>query len=84
MLLNWISLDLKPIWILSIWFAVYIINMKFALGYWMRRLFRIKQTKGIKLLDCLPCQSFWVALAVTFNPVVAMAVYFMAVLSVKK
>ena len=82
--MNWISLELEVVTALTIWFAVYIANMKFALGYWLRRLFRIKQTKGIKLLDCVPCQSFWVALAVTLNPVVAMAVYFMAVLSVKK
>lgn len=82
--MNWISLELEVVTVLTIWFAVYIVNMKFALGYWMRWLFRIKQTKGIKLLDCLPCQSFWVALAVTFNPVVAMAVYLMAVLSEKK
>jgi len=84
MLLNWISLELDITAALTVWFAVFIINMKFALGYWTRRLLRIKQTKGIKLLDCVPCQSFWIALAVTFNPVVAMAVYLMAVLSVKK
>ena len=82
--MNCISLELEVVTALTIWFAVYIVNMKFSLKHWLCRLFRIKQTKRIKILDCLPCQSFWVALAVTFNPVVAMAVYFMAVLSIKK
>ncbi len=78
MLLNWISFDLQPLWIASIWFGVFIAHYKFNAGYWVRRLLRLSQTKGYKLIDCYPCQSFWIALLTTFNPLTTMLVYFMA------
>ena len=84
MLLNWISFELKPIWILFIWFCVFISHFKLNSGYRVRQVLRIKQTRSIKVLDCFPCQSFWIALLTTFNPVIAMAVYFMAVVTEKK
>lgn len=84
MLLNWISFEFEPLWIALIWFGVFIAHYKFNAGYWIRRVFRLSQTKGYKLIDCYPCQSFWIAILTpliftfTFNPLTAVLVYYMA------
>ena len=83
MLFNWISYDLNIITAILVWFLVFIFHFKLNLSYFIRKAFKLSQTKGFKLLDCFPCQSFWIALVATFNPVIAMAVYFMAVISDK-
>jgi len=78
MSLNWISFELQPLWIALVWFGVFIAHYKFNGGYWIRRVLRLSQTKGYKLIDCFPCQAFWIALLATLNPLTAMLVYFMA------
>jgi hypothetical protein len=90
MLLKWIDYDLDLTLALSIWFIVFVLHFKWNVGYYIRKVFKIKQTRSIKLLDCFPCQSFWVALitvfALTFtiNPIIAMLVYLIAQTTDKK
>lgn len=78
MLLNWINFELQPLWIGFIWFGVFILHYKLNAGYYVRKILRIKQTKPVKIIDCFPCQSFWTSLIITFNPLTAVLVYFMA------
>jgi len=84
MLLSWISFDLDYMQILGIWFAMYVLFIKWNIGYYIRKVFKISQTKPIKILECFPCQSFWVALVASSNPVVAMGVFLLAVLTQEK
>lgn len=35
----------------------------------------LKISKEYKLIDCMPCLSFWLSLLLTFNPTVAFAVF---------
>ena len=81
---NWISFELNIVAALTIWFGAFLLHFKFNLGYFVRKLLRVKQTQDVKVLDCFPCLSFWITLFVTLNPVVAMTVYFMAVLTEKR
>ena len=84
MILNWISFNFEVEYVLIVWFFMFLAVFKFNLGYYLRNILRIKQTQPVKILDCFPCQSFWVALLTTFNPLVAIAVYCLAVLTDKK
>ncbi len=82
--LSWISLEFEPLYIASIWFGVFIAHYKFNGGYWIRRVLGLSQTKGYKLIECFPCQAFWIAVLLPFaitwtiNPLTAMIVYYMS------
>ena len=83
MFTNWINFTIDPlvqtVWVYEVtWTGVFLAHYKINIGYYIRKVLKIKQTKGIKLLDCYPCQSFWVALIVTLNPLTAGIIYFMA------
>jgi hypothetical protein len=41
----------------------------------LKILFNLKLSKRYKLIDCMPCLSFWTSLIITFNPTVAFAVF---------
>lgn len=77
-MLNMIKTDLNFTWVVLSWFISFMLFHKVNIAYYIKRLFKLKQSKFYKLIDCYPCQSFWIALIITFNPIVAIAVYFMA------
>lgn len=47
---------------------------------YLKKLFKIKAHQRVNLIDCLPCMTFWITLALTFNPLVAMSTYLTAIL----
>lgn len=56
-------------------FIAYVLHFEINTGYYLRELFRLKHTKSYKLLDCFPCQAFWLSLAITLDPIKAMLIY---------
>jgi hypothetical protein len=46
-------------------FLTIILDHELNFGYYIRKLFGIRISKPIKLLDCFPCLSFWVSVIVT-------------------
>lgn len=61
------------------WFIGFIIHQKFNISYRIKRLFKIKITTEIKVLDCYPCFAFWIALAISFNIYIAISVYLISI-----
>lgn len=45
------------------------------IGYWTKRVFKIRITKEVKILDCMPCFNFWLTLAITQSILCAMLVW---------
>jgi len=76
---NWSATE-----ILIGWFVGFIIHQEFNISYIIKRFFKIRVTKRIKLIDCYPCFTFWVALVVTLSPVSAIGAYLIAILIDKK
>lgn len=66
------------------WFAGFIIHQELNFSYRVKRLFKLRVTKYVKLLDCYPCFTFWVALAITLNPISAIGAYLIAQILDKK
>jgi hypothetical protein len=77
-MLNMIKTDLNFNWMVLSWFISFAVFYWLNISYWLKRLLGLKQSKFYKLIDCYPCQSFWITLFITFNIVTAIAVYFMA------
>lgn len=61
-------------------FTAYILHYEINIGYYLRELFNLKHTKHYKLLDCFPCQSFWISLAITLDPIKAMFIYLISII----
>lgn len=61
------------------WFIGFVLSEQIGISYWIKKLFRIKLTREIKILDCYPCFSFWVALGLSLNLYIAIIVYFIAI-----
>lgn len=69
---------------LILWFVGFIIHQQFNIAYRLKRLFKIKVTKSIKPLDCYPCFTFWLALAISLSPIHAMTAYVIALIIDKR
>jgi hypothetical protein len=54
---------------------VFIIIESVNLPTRLKHLFKLKISKRYKLIDCMPCLSFWLSLILTFNPTVAFAIF---------
>ena len=83
-MLNWINTNLNELQYIILLFATFFFYNKLNGIYYLKRLLKIKLTKKVMPLDCYPCTSFWITLIVTFNPIVAMAVYMTAVIIDRK
>lgn len=46
-------------------FITVILDHELNFGYYIRKLFGIRISKPVKLLDCFPCLSFWVSIIIT-------------------
>lgn len=69
---------------IALWFGTYFLHQTLNIPFRLKVLFNIKISKEIKPLDCYPCFSFWIALAISLNPITAMLVYFMATIIDRK
>lgn len=79
------TITIRPLYVLYIAFGMFIAHEKLGASYYIKRAFRIKPTKKVKLLDCYPCQGFWLALIITLgNLPSAMAVYLILILIDRK
>lgn len=71
----------KPLHVLYVSFFVFLAHEKFGASFYIKRLLRIKPSKQIKLIDCFPCQGWWVTLALTLGSVpTAVCVYLILIL----
>lgn len=55
--------------------AVFVLIESINLPVRLKIAFNLKISKEYKLIDCMPCLSFWLSLLLTFNPTVAFAVF---------
>ena len=83
-MLNMINTNLNELQFIVLLFATFFIHQKWNVNYYIKRLLKIKLTKSVTLIDCYPCFSFWCTLLITFNPIVAMCVYMVAVIIDRK
>lgn len=61
------------------WFIAFIIHKEFNISYRIKRLFKIHPTRYVKLIDCFPCITFWVTLAISLIPLTAIGAYLISI-----
>ena len=83
-MLNILQTNFNEVQFITLLFSTFFIHQKWNMNYYIKKLLRRKLTKSITLIDCYPCFSFWLTLIITFNPIVAIAVYMAAVIIDRK
>lgn len=83
-MLSWIELTFDPTWIVICTFISVFLMEKIGLAWRIKLLFGLKISKEYKLIDCLPCVTFWLTLFITFNPISAMSAWLLAIIIERK
>lgn len=61
--------------IILISFLLYVAHYTFSASFYVKKILGLKVSKTYKLVDCMPCQSFWSALLITLDPISAAATF---------
>ena len=73
-------LHTTPELILVGWFISYILTHEVNISFRIKNRLNIPPSYYVKWLDCCPCITWWITLAISFEPVTAMAAYLIATL----
>ena len=62
------------------WFIAFIIHQEWNYPYYLKNALKLDVSKYYKLIDCYPCQTFWITLLLTFSPLASILAFLVAVI----
>lgn len=66
------------------WFVAFLLHKKLNVPYHIKKVFGWSLTRYKAFPDCYSCFTFWITLAITFEPMSAIAAYLISIIIEKE